>query len=479
MTFILIILFISSTFTAFQVFSIGTYGVAPAIIILALFYSAFLKRIFWYGDKLRYHPNISIILLIIFIFTVILSGITPLLGANKYQLTQFVKTSIHFLFLITFTLICSFYRIENIKWRTVFRIFLVFSIFVNVFGIYQVVARAFDLPLAWIQLTNESLTIRGTAVGSDPYKQLALQFENFYRGTSIFSEPSFYASYNIIILIFLIIPLLKTKYGFIKSNTVKILISIFSVAALFLTFSLTGLLSFAVLTITVLLIERSKRLKYFIFFIIGTAFVIIVTDSLIEDVTEISVANLFKERIERISKSSKIGTESINGESVNIRVDYQQLAYDIWEQFPILGCGIGLVSHNKEIDLKFADTALTQVFAETGIVGVFFYLAFFFTLFFLVLRLNILCNKSNTLDDIDKCLAGCCLYLVIHLMIINFITANNFITPISWLYIGFIFSVMNNTYSKLGYEFSIIEVYPTGMKKRLIGAINQTLTNPN
>ncbi len=472
MTFVLSILFITSTLAAFQVFAIGTYGVAPAIIMLAFFYAFIFKRIIWNGDKLQYHPNITLILLIIIISVVLISGITPLIGVNKHEISQFIKTSIHFLFLTTFTLICAFYRIENFRWRTVIRVFLVFSIFINIFGIYQVVARAFDLPFAWIQLTNESLTARGTAVGFDPYKQLALQFENFYRATSIFSEPSFYASYNVIVMIFLIIPLLKTKSGFIKSNTVKIFVLIFSVAALFLTFSLTGLLSFLVITITVFLIERSKRLKYFIYFLAGTVFVIMITDSLMKDVTNVSVANLFIDRIERISKSNKIGTESMNGESVNVRVDYQQQAYDIWQQYPILGCGIGLVGYNKKIHLIYADTALTQVFAETGIVGIFFYLAFFAAVLLLVLRLNILCNKSDVLDDVDKCLAGCCLYLFIHLTVINFITANNLITPISWLYIGFIFSVMNNTYSKLGYKFSIIEVLPLGIKRKLIGAIS-------
>ncbi len=472
MTLVLIILFITSTLAAFQVFAIGTYGVAPAIIALALFYAFFFKRIIWNGDKLQYHPNISSILLIIIISVVLISGITPLIGVNTYEISQFLKTSFHFLFLTIFTLICCFYRIENFRWRTVFRVFLVVSLLINIFGIYQVVARAFDLPFAWIQLTNESLTARGTAVGFDPYKQLALQFENFYRATSIFSEPSFYASYNIIVMIFLIIPLLKTKSGLIKSNTVKILILIFSVAALFLTFSLTGLLSFTVLTITVFFIERSKRLNYFIYFLAGTVFVIMITDSLMKDVTNVSVANLFMDRIERISKSSKIGTESMNGESVNVRVDYQQQAYDIWQQYPILGCGIGLVGYNKKVHLIYADTALTQVLAETGIVGIFFYVSFFAAVLLLVLRLNILCNKSDVLDDVDKCLAGCCLYLSIHLTIINFITANNFITPISWLYFGFIFSVMNNTYSKLGYKLSIIEVLPRGIKNKLIGAIN-------
>ncbi|HPO62225.1 MAG TPA: O-antigen ligase family protein [Candidatus Kapabacteria bacterium] len=473
MTFVLSIIFLTSTLAAFQVFTIGTYGVAPAIIMLAFFYAYILKRIIWNGDKLHYQPSISLILLIIIISIVLISGITPLIGVNKYEISQFFKTSFHFLFLTTFTLICAFYRIENFRWRTVIRVFLVFSIFINIYGIYQVVARAFDLPFAWIELSNESLTARGTAVGFDPYKQLALQFENFYRATSIFSEPSFYASYNIIVMIFLIIPLLKTKTGFIKSNALKIFILIFTVAALFLTFSLTGLLSFLLLTFTVFLIERSKRLKYFIYFLAGTVFVILITDSLVKNVTEISVANLFIDRIERISKSSKIGNESMNGESVNVRVDYQQQAYNIWQQYPILGCGIGLVGYNKKVDLKFADTALTQVLAETGAIGTFFYLAFFAVTFFLVLKLNIFCNKSYILNDVDKCLAACCLYLFVHLTVINFITANNLITPISWLYIGFIFSIMNNTYSKLGYKFSIIEVFPKGIKNKLIGAISQ------
>lgn len=473
MTIILSIIFAFSTLAAFQVFAIGTYGVAPVIIALAFFYFYFLKRVIWNGDKLQFQPNASLTLLAIVVAIVLISGINPLISANKYEITQFLKTSIHFLFLTTFTLICCFYKIENLSWKTVLKVFLLLSIFINVFGIYQVSARAFDLPLAWLELSNESLTARGTASGFDPYQQLALQFENFFRATSIFSEPSLYASYNIIVLIFLVVPLLKTKRGIIKSNLVKGIVLTLAVAGLFLTFSLTGLLSFAAIAFAVFLFERSKRLKYFVYFLIGTIFVIAITDTLVENVTEISVAKLFSNRLEKIYKSKRIGAESIEGESVSTRYDYQKRAVEIWAQHPFLGCGIGLVAYNKKVDLKFADTGLTQVIAETGAIGTLFYLAFFGSLFIALLKLNREANKNEELSNIDKSLASCSFYLLIHIVIINFITANNFITPISWLYLGFIVSVMNNLFSKLGYRLKVIEFLPKSAKTKLIAGTSK------
>lgn len=133
------------------------------------------------------------------------SVFAPLLSGSSEMQIQWLKTSTNFLskWLLILTFASGIYSAD--AFRSAIRFMLVISIAINVFGIYQIFARAFDLPLAWIPINNVSISIRNYH-SMDNMTQLSLRFENFFRATSIFSEPSFYAQFNTLVLTFLLIP---------------------------------------------------------------------------------------------------------------------------------------------------------------------------------------------------------------------------------------------------------------------------------
>jgi len=53
---------------------------------------------------------------------------------------------------------------------------LIVAFFVNIFGIYQIFARLYDWPLAWIEITNVSFEQRGMRQVQGETQQLALKF---------------------------------------------------------------------------------------------------------------------------------------------------------------------------------------------------------------------------------------------------------------------------------------------------------------
>ncbi|MBE2189634.1 MAG: hypothetical protein IAE98_09215, partial [Candidatus Kapabacteria bacterium] len=195
--FLIILYSITYFFDIFQLFAIGSTGITINDFLTFFIVVAFLVRAVWYGEEFKIPKNPILIFFLLFCFSTFISGVGPLLRGNPVEITQFFKTTAHFHQTILFAYVLFFIRIDSaIIWKFV-RIWLVLSLSINIFGAYQIVARFFDLPFAWLDVSNMSMFARGL-LGSDEdsYVQLSLQFGNFFRATSIFSEPSALAGFN-------------------------------------------------------------------------------------------------------------------------------------------------------------------------------------------------------------------------------------------------------------------------------------------
>lgn len=129
-----------------------------------------------------------------FIFLILLSEYTsiinPILSASTTMQMQFLKTSTNFLYKWLFALvfITGVFTEKDAKKACVF--ILYFSVFINVFGVYQMFARAFNLPFAWIDINNVTVGLRNN-ISMDGLKQLSLNFDNFFRATSLLANHPF------------------------------------------------------------------------------------------------------------------------------------------------------------------------------------------------------------------------------------------------------------------------------------------------
>jgi hypothetical protein len=443
MNFLIILLFIAYYTTQYQLFSISTYGFSGVDLFLLIIYILFLKEALLDNKefKIKWKPHLTFFFIII--IASILSGFYPVISGNANFTGQYFKSCIHFIFLLFFPAMMSFYPVKMITWTRIVQIWLIIGIIINVFGVYQIFARAYDLPLAWIDYTNISIVSRD-AEAIETYRQLALKFEDFYRATSIFSEPSALATFNLYLIVFIAAPYAQMKRMFFSSRIMNIILIVTTILGLFFTFSLTGLLGAFVIISLIIIIELNKRVIKIMSYVGAAFLIIILADVIVEPYINISVRDLFSDRISGIYGYSSGKSETIEGESFFGRASNASVSVSITQISPLTGVGIGNfgnTTQNKAVG--FSEFSFLSAFAETGFLGGVSYCLYFLFLFFTTGRYLYRKKDYLILDSNESRLAGITFYLMIIQIIINFVTGNNFISFWSWLPLAMIHSIIN------------------------------------
>ncbi len=448
MQILLILIFTTYFLSPFSLATVSGYGVTSLDVVLLIFYIYILKKVLWDGDKLRFTLNPATIAVFCLIIAAIVSSINPLTDGSPKLLEQYFKTSIHFLFLTAFSLIVCVYPIDAKKWSNVVRLWLILGFIINLFAVYQIIARAYDLPLAWIQYTNVSLHGREAGVTENNIQQLSLQYGDFFRATSIFSEPSALASFNIFMLIFIFIPFIQKRKQFFNYKFVTISFIVASIIALFLTFSMTGAVGIGLVFGSVLFLERLKGLKTILRTLLLTIAIIIIADYGVSTYANVSVLELFQKRITGILNYGTRDKEKdvTPGESMGSRLFTANESVKVWQDYPVTGIGLGLTSYNKKHDIGFSDFSILAALAEMGIVGFLSFLTMFVSLFgisyFFIRQKE---RQSFLLFDQQR-LMGMCFYMMLLQFVINFVSGNNLVSIGLWIPVALIFSIINNFY---------------------------------
>lgn len=423
----------------FQVFSIGTYGVTSLDVFTLMFYCLFFFKAVWHNTEFKIPAGLLTGAFALFSVSLITSAIPLFVSLPAAEIAQYFKTLSHLLFLMLFAGLCLSYEFKTSLVDKVLKTWLILSLFINIFGIYQIFARAFDLPFAWLDFTNVSMSMRGTADEQESIKQLSLQYGNFFRATSIFSEPSALATFNIYIIILIVIPFIQKTKMFFKSNLLNILIFIFAVAGVFLAFSLTGVLGLILVLGGVFVLE-SIRIKRRILSIVLAMFVLLIpADLVIEQFTDTSVLQLFTKRITGIVNMNNKMAEGTEGESFGSRLLTVNKSVQIWEQSPLFGTGLGLTQYNKEVDMDYSDFSIMTALCELGIVGAVGFSLMFVALLIIGWKANIYIKNNPDIDETLKRHFGLIFYLALVQVEINFFTGNNLVVPNLWVPIFFIF----------------------------------------
>ncbi|ROL59283.1 O-antigen ligase domain-containing protein [Bacteroidetes/Chlorobi group bacterium ChocPot_Mid] len=433
-----IILFIVYFTHSYQLFEIFGYGVNLIDFAYLAIILLFLKKMIWDGEELKFHLHPGLVFIMALIFAAVISGLTPLIKGDTIHIIQFFKTSSHFIFLLILTLICSVYKIETKTWTAVAQTWLILSLLINIFGIYQIFARAYDLPLAWLQYTNISLTGRYTD-DMDTVRQLSLRYGDFFRATSIFSEPSALASFNVLIQAFIIIPFIQRTKPFFKSKSLTAVIFSFSLIALLLAFSMTGFVGMGLMVAGIVIFHWSKRLKPFAIGFLASIIIIVATDDIIESLSGTSVVGLFSKRIRGIF-TERQGTE---GESYNVRLFSAKVGLEIWEKHWLIGSGIGLTAYNNTKGVQFGDFAFISAMAEMGLIGLIAFVGIFVSLFITTAKFLLLQKARDDLPDDLKRWSGLLFFIMLQLFLINFISGNNLVSFVLWQTISIVYANIN------------------------------------
>ncbi len=383
------------------------------------------------------------------------------------MITQYFKTLTHFHFTYLLTAILIFYKIDNKTWEKFIRVWLYLSIIINIFGIYQIIARAFDLPFAWIELTNASFFSRNQQEESELI-QLSLKFQGFFRATSFFSEPSALGAFNGITLIFTLIPKFKNFKPFIESKKINTLIIILAIIGLLLAFSLTGVTIVAIIIIMLIFTEKIDVLFSVLKVLPIIVILVFISNYIVESYTGISILELFGKRFGTLSNllmGKSTFSHSIEGESVVSRGDNFRALFNIWLSSPIIGVGLGLTYLSPYANgWVFSDTSIMAVLAEMGIIGFIPYISIFIVFYYLGFRITYTKSIYNAIDDNSKRLITLIIYLMSYLVVTNFLSANNLLNYTSALFFAFIISITNNYYIDYEKKYYIIKFVSKPLK---------------
>jgi O-antigen ligase len=452
---------------AFQLFSVGSLAVQVSDLAMMVFIVAVGFRLLWYGEPIYLSNHPAFIFLCGSLVSVILSGLAPLLEGDPAAITQYFKTTGHFLYLWLFTFLCSVIRFDIRALTDVIKVTIFVSLFINIFGAYQVPARAFDWPFAWLELTNISIGGRSANVSGE-MGQLSLRFGDFFRATSVFSEPSALAGFCATVLTYMLMPFALGQRPFIRSSTFMIFAFIAMLTAMFLTFSLTGLLTGSLIVLAAVIFGQKERILRIISVLAVSIFVIIIVDAVVSSYAGISVANLFEERVTGILSGGK-SVEGMSGESFFTRWESIFIAFQIWTDYPLTGKGLGLYAYADQaikLGYGFPDSTLAASLAELGIIG--FICILNLNIFLLFQTLKLLTNKK-IMDRLRPEIKR--LFTIIPFILIittaGTTVGNSLVNLWMWLSLAFCFPVYNAVLSEAGYKFIPFKIIQIPLSQRV------------
>ncbi len=402
---LIILLWISNLTSLFQVFQISGYGVVLSDLLMALMMVMVFFQIVVEKRQFKILKGPLTNLLFLSILAALLSGIGLIFWGGSVQILQFAKSFIHYIFFILFTLLFVVSEVDDDAFYNTIKVVLICAFFVNIFGIYQIFARLYNLPFAWVKITNITFEQRGMKEVQGETMQLALRFGNFYRATSIFPEPAALAYYNLFNLLYIVVPFIKGTRPFIKNPVFNVIVFISVILGLLTPFSLGGLAGFVVFFVLLIIFEKLKVRK-FIIPIILLIITVAIFDYYFHQETQTSIVNLFYERVSGLL-STKPGIEPITGESTPGRLNSFKNAIDMFFTSPLVGIGLGNTYYHPLSNIRFADSSMFAILAEMGIFGIiiFFALIFYGTKTAIFLRKQEVINnvhneKLNTLQSI-------------------------------------------------------------------------------
>jgi hypothetical protein len=462
----------------FRIIAIDTYSVTCIDVGLIAFYMLSVKKLLWDGSVLEFPRSIGFYCVCVMIFAVFLSGGAPTLEGDLDKQVQFLKTTTHFLYLVLFSILCGCLNIKILDWKRTIQLMMICAVVIHIFGIYQLFARAMDLPLAWLNISDITLSssTRGISAADLPTdaegmtRQISLSYGSFYRATSIFSEPSALAGFCNLILVCLFVPLVRNEKPFFQSKKFNILLTVLTVVALFLTFSLTGLVLFFGIIGFAFLTDRSKSIIKIMKIIALVAVLLFITDMIVEATTEISVAGLFTQRVGGIVSTYTGGKiETTGGESFFTRVSTLSKAVEIWLEYPITGIGTGCYYYYMRTpEFGFSDSGIFAVLGETGIIGALVFIGIFAGLFREWKRF-LFTNYYKKLQPDTRLMVLFALYNLL-LNVISSITANTFVTSYFWLQIGMSLGILSSAYRECSMPMIRIQIVRTPFKILLLRA---------
>jgi hypothetical protein len=294
---------------------------------------------------------------------------TSIVSDGAPELEATIRTTTHLFFLVALALAWGAEERSAVQVLRLFRGWLWFSVPICLFGIYQIFARVFGLPMAWLTMTNSSLIFTDEVL---ELQQLSLRFGNFYRATSVFSEPSTLGLYVLHCLVMFGVAIAGRRSEiYFRRRWMRIAVVMIYLTTLFLTYSLgaffTGIVLLIVMMITLSGVRRGILLRNLA---LGTAVFLTVDLAVLNPVFHVGIAQLTAQRVRGIIAASRQedSRELVTGDSYPKRLREIRNGLRIWSEYPLRGAGLGRYAELSGAE-KYGAAFYVRILAELGIVG--------------------------------------------------------------------------------------------------------------
>ncbi len=426
----------------FDILTIGTFGlILPEACMMAVI--LWLTFLLITGKRPWHLPQSSVFYLLMGVGVIVgISAIHPLVGGSYGEIVQAIKTSMHFYALWAFAAVCIVARVTTDEWLPALRLSAIQSIGIAAYGLYQIPARAFGWPGGWIEITNANYATKIDSFAVDT-TQLALQFGDFFRATSIFSEPSALALYSATSLSLVAVPWLTGTKPIIASRALVATIIIINLLALFVTFSLTGVMLLTIMLATCLYVHPRRVINRLIVGVLVASVGIVAADFKIQEDVGVSVLDLFGRRISSIATGKAAESESeIEGESYTQRTSDYEKSYEAFLESPVIGVGPGNFSNSdagRRHSVPYPSTTWGSVLAEQGMLGILAHGGLMAVLLFAGVQLI-----RRRGDGTENTMTGLHVIVPVRVLILIFVglTGNNFVSNVLWIDVGLIASII-------------------------------------
>jgi len=253
--------------------------------------------------------------------------------------------------------------------------FLFFASIVLLFGIYQLLARAYDLPLAFLPVTN-------LQIGADEGKQRG--YSNpymgsgpFTRGSSFFPEPSDFG--------YFMLWAFSLGHALRKGRARNIMVSL-GVTGILASQSFGALIGLIFLVLLLPIFGRSPGFVLKVAVLFGTIWWIV-------NAVTPQVTNTFLTRAENISYGG-LGYLEATGRFA-----------DFWDNLRVVGerplLGHGIASYKQVAGMNILSSAYMLLLMERGMVGTCLFLAPFLLALF---EIGVLRTRRNEIEETALCL---------------------------------------------------------------------------
>ena len=345
----------------FSLLNVAGRGLArPDWILGLLLTAAFALESLGARVKIVYSP--ANLFMALYFASGLFSAVMVMGATNTGQFIDFFTKAMQLVLVTPTFFVLSSLPVGEVEVKRLLKIWVLLGVVLALHAIYQLVAQVFDLPFATFTLTNPSIAVTGGV-------QSTRRLFGYTQPTSIFQEPSYLGAFLGPCLILAAVFLLEQRSTdlFFPQRWLNWLCVLALALAVLLSNSQAILVSLVVTLLFMLVRGLINRLCLLYFSALAVGAVLLLVPLLRAIGVDFLTAFVYRFQFLILNILQPYGSAQVT--SYAERSGSLQLGLEIWQQYPLLGVGLGNMGHYNRWERATTNNAWMQLLVEQGIIG--------------------------------------------------------------------------------------------------------------